>query len=88
MNHETENYHDQEIEFTYEGHEYIWQGDYSIEQTFEDESEYAPSLSEMEVKIDYTTSLSYYDEDLEQNVEVVPTPSILMELELQIERNY
>lgn len=86
INYESENYHDQEIEFTYEGREYIWQGDYSIEYTGEEESEYAPAYGEAEVVIDHTTSLSYYDEDLEVNVEVKPTPSILMELALEIER--
>jgi hypothetical protein len=88
MNYETENFYDQEIEFTYEGRDYVWQGDYTIEHTGEDESEFAPAYGEMEISIDHTTSLSYYDEDLEKVVEVKPTASILMELEIQIERNY
>jgi hypothetical protein len=88
MSYESENYHDQQVEFTYEGKEYIWEGDYTIEQTGEEESEYAPSYGEFEVTIDHTTSLSYYDEDLEVNVEVKPTNSILIELQFQIERNY
>jgi hypothetical protein len=88
MNNETENYHDQQVEFTYEGREYIWEGDYTIEQNVEEESECAPAYGEFEVTIDHTTSLSYYDEDLEINVEVKPTNSILVELQLQIERNY
>jgi hypothetical protein len=88
MNYETENFYDQEIEFTYEGRDYVWQGDYSIEYTGEDESEFAPAYGEMEISIDHTSSLSYYDEDLEKVVEVKPTASILMELEIQIERNY
>jgi hypothetical protein len=88
MSYETENYHDQQVEFTYEGKEYIWEGDYTIEQTGEEESECAPAYGEFEVIIDHTTSLSYYDEDLEVNVEVKPTNSILIELQFQIERNY
>jgi hypothetical protein len=88
MSYETENYHDQQVEFTYEGKEYIWEGDYTIEQTIEEESEYAPSYGEFEVTIDHTTSLSYYDEDSEINVEVKPTASILVELQFQIEKNY
>jgi hypothetical protein len=88
MSYESENYHDQQVEFTYEGKEYIWEGDYTIEQTIEDESECAPAYGEFEVTIDHTTSLSYYDEDLEVNVEVKPTNSILVELQFQIERNY
>jgi hypothetical protein len=86
MNYETENFYDQEIEFTYEGREYYWAGDYSIEYTNEEGDEITPDYGEAEVSIDYTTSLSYYDEDLEKVVEVKPTPSILMELSLEIER--
>jgi hypothetical protein len=88
MSYESENYHDQQVEFTYEGKEYIWEGDYTIEQNVEEESECAPAYGEFEVTIDHTTSLSYYDEDLEVNVEVKPTNSILIELQFQIERNY
>jgi hypothetical protein len=88
MSYESENYHDQQVEFTYEGKEYIWEGDYTIEQNVEEESECAPAYGEFEVTIDHTTSLSYYDEDLEVNVEVKPTNSILVELQFQIERNY
>jgi hypothetical protein len=88
MNYETEHHHDQQVEFTYEGKEYIWEGDYTIDQNVEEESECAPAYGEFEVTIDHTTSLSYYDEDLEVNVEVKPTNSILVELQFQIERNY
>jgi hypothetical protein len=88
MSYESENYHDQQVEFTYEGKEYIWEGDYTIEQNVEEESECAPAYGEFEVTIDHTTSLSYYDEDLEVNVELKPTNSILIELQFQIERNY
>jgi hypothetical protein len=87
MNYDSENYFDQKIEFTYEGIEYTWEGDYTIEQTGEDESEYAPAYGEIEVTIDHTTSLSYYDEDQDLNIEVKPTTSILTELELEIENN-
>lgn len=84
MNYETEHYHDQEITFTYEGKDYLWIGDYSIEHTGEDESEFAPAYGEMEITIDYTRSLSSY----EHGYEVIPTRSMLMALELEIERNY
>ena len=87
MNYETENFYDQEIEFTYEGREYVWQGDYSIEYTGELEGDYAPAYGEAEAVIDYTTSLFYYDENLDQVVEVKPTPSILIELAIEIENN-
>lgn len=87
MNQNTETHYDQTVEFTYEGRDYIWQGDYSIEYTGELEGDYAPPYGEAEAVIDHTTSLSYYDEDLEVNVEVKPTLYILMELALEITNN-
>jgi hypothetical protein len=84
MNYTSENYFDQEITFTYEGKDYIWIGDYSIEHTGEDESEFAPAYGEMEITINHTQSVSSY----EYGFDVIPTPSILMALELEIERNY
>jgi hypothetical protein len=83
MNYETENFYDQEIIFTYEGKDYLWIGDYTIEHTWEDESEFAPAYGEMEVTIDYTSSLSCYEE-----ANVIPTRSMLMEIQIEIERNY
>jgi hypothetical protein len=84
MNYETENYFDQEITFTYEGFDYLWIGDYTIEHTREDESEFAPAYGQMEITINHTTSLSSY----EHGQEMIPTRSMLMALELEIERNY
>jgi hypothetical protein len=84
MNYETEHHYDQEIEFIYEGKEYLWTGDYTIEHIGEDESEFAPAYGEMEISIDRTSSLICY----EQGREVIPTRSMLMALELEIERNY
>ena len=83
MNYDSEHYHDQEITFTYEGQDYLWIGDYTIESFGEDESEFAPAYGEIEVHIDHTLSLYAY----EDGVEVIPTPSILMAVELEIERN-
>lgn len=83
MKYDSENYFDQEITFTYEGQDYVWTGDYSVEATYEDESEFAPAYGEMEVHIDHTLSLYAY----EDGVEIIPTPSILMAVELEIERN-
>jgi RNA recognition motif-containing protein len=84
MNYETESFFDQEISFSYEGQDYLWIGDYSVESFGEEESEYAPAYGEIEVIIDHTHSLSSY----ENGYEIVPTRSMLMALELEIERNY
>ena len=84
MNYDFENFFDQEITFTHEGQDYLWIGDYSMESYGEEESEYAPAYGEIEVKIEGTHSLSSY----EDGIEIVPTASLLMALELEIERNY
>jgi hypothetical protein len=83
MNYDSEHYFDQEITFTYEGQDYVWTGDYSIESTFEGESEYAPAFGEVEVHIDHTSGLYSYEDD----AEIIPTLSLLMAVELHIERN-
>jgi hypothetical protein len=83
MKYDSETYYDQEITFTYEGQDYVWTGDYSVEATYEDESEYAPAYGEVEVHIDHTSGLYSYEDD----AEIIPTPSLLMALELHIERN-
>lgn len=82
--HDTEHFYDQEITFTYEDQDYLWVGDYTIETYDEEESEYAPAYGEMEVKIDHTYSLMSY----EDGIEIKPTESMLMALELEIERNH
>jgi hypothetical protein len=83
MNYETENYFNQEIQFTYEGQDYLWIGDYTIESFYTEESEYAPPYGEIEVKIDHTYGLSSY----EDGIDIKPTPSLLVALEIEIERN-
>lgn len=83
MNYDSENYFDQEITFTYEGQDYVWTGDYSIEYFGEEETEYTPAFGEVEVHIDHTSSMYSYEDD----AEIIPTPSLLMAVELHIERN-
>lgn len=84
MNYETENFYDKEITFTYEGMDYLWVGDYTIESCGEDQSEYAPAYGDFEVKITHTSSLMSY----EHGIDFAPTESMLMAVELEIERNY
>jgi hypothetical protein len=81
--HETENYYDQEIDFTYEGKDYIWCGDYTIETYGEDESEYAPAYGEVEVKIDHTSSLASY----EDGMDMTPTDSMIEAIKEEILNN-
>ena len=58
-------------------------GDYTIEYFGEDETEFAPAYGEIEVKITHTSSLASY----EDGAEIIPTPSMLMAVELEIENN-
>lgn len=81
---DSENYFDKEITFSYEDKDYLWIGDYTIESYGEAESEFAPAYGEMEVKIDHTASLMSYEE----GVEIIPPASMLLALELEIERNH
>lgn len=84
MNYETENFFDKEITFTYDGIDYLWIGDYSVESYGVDESEFAPAYGEIEVKIDRTHGLSSY----EDGFDITPTASMLTAIEIEIERNY
>jgi hypothetical protein len=87
MNYDKETHYDKEINFIYEGLEYVWHGDYTVTNCVEDESEYAPGYGETEISIDHTNSLSYYNDATDKVVDVIPTQSILCELEIEIERN-
>jgi len=87
MNYDSETHYDKEVNFIYEGREYVWQGDYTVTNCGEEESDYAPAYGETEIQILHTNSLSYYDEETDDVIEVNPTPSILLELEIEIERN-
>jgi hypothetical protein len=87
MNYEQDNYYDQEVQFDYEGKTYYWQGDYTVTNWGDDESECAPAYGEVEVSIDHTASISYNDEITDEVIELKPTPSILLQLEIEIERN-
>ena len=87
MNYDEQNYYDQEVQFEYEGQTYYWTGDYTVTNWGDDESEFAPAYGEVEVSIDHTASLSYNDETTDEVIEVKPRPSLLAELEIEIERN-
>jgi hypothetical protein len=87
MAYNLEHYEDQQLDFSFNELDYIWTGDYTVESEGEEETEYAPAYGESEVKIFHTLSLSYYDQNKDVFIEVKPTPSILIHIELLIERN-
>lgn len=83
MNFETEHYFNKEITFTYEGIDYLWVGDYSVECFSEEESEYAPAYGECEVIIDHTSSLASY----EDGMDMTPTDSMIEAIKEEILNN-
>ena len=78
-------YQDEEIEFTYEGNEYRWVGDYEVREWGETSSYDYPGDGDQEVRVIYTSDLCSYDPHLDQWLTVHPTPSILATIENQIE---
>lgn len=84
MDEQTEKFYDKEVTFTHEGLDYLWVGDYTIDQSIEEEGEFAPAYGEIEAKITHTSSLASY----EHGISFTPTQSMLMAVELEIEKNY
>lgn len=84
---ETETFYDQRLDFTYDGRDYIWYGDYSVETTGDPGDYDVPAYYEVEVEVLETNFCSYYDEATDEVVEVEPTRSMLTVIELEIERN-
>lgn len=78
-------YQDQEIEFTYEGNEYRWVGDYEVREWGETATHDYPGDWDQEVKVIYTSDLCSYDPDLDQWLTVYPSGSILAYIENEIE---
>ena len=78
-------YQDQEIEFTYEGNDYRWVGDYEVREWGETYSYDYPGDSDREVKVFRTYDLCSYDPDLDQWLTVYPSGSILATIENEIE---
>lgn len=84
MNYDQEFYYDQEVMFDYEDKTYLWQGDYTVTNWGEDSTDICPGYGEIEVKIDNTYSLTCFQDECE----VTLTESLLVKLEIEIERNY
>lgn len=78
-------YQDEEIEFTYEGNEYRWVGDYEVREWGETCSYDYLGDWEQEVKVIRTTELVKYNEDTDDWNHVYPIGSILATIENQIE---
>lgn len=87
QDHETEHFNDKRLDFSYEGRDYIWYGDYKVETTGDAGDHDTPAYYEVEVEVLETSFCTYYDEATDEVVEVEPTKSMLTEIEIQIQRN-
>jgi hypothetical protein len=76
----------QEVSFIYEGAELTWFGDYSIRQFGEHPDWDYPGDCETEIEILHTDKIEVWSEVLQDWVNLIPTPSILLELEWEIEK--
>jgi hypothetical protein len=84
---ETESFYDQRLDFTYDGRDYIWYGDYKVETSGDPGDNDVPAYYETEVEILETNFCTYYDETTDEVVEVEPTRGLLCHIEIIIERN-
>ena len=83
---ETEQHFGVEIEFRYDGQDYIWKGDYEVRNWGEESDHDYIGDSEFEVELLDTDSLIKWDELQEMWVDVEMTRSIQAKIELEIER--
>lgn len=80
-----ESFTDQQIEFYHEGLTFTWDGDYTVRTWGELDSSDSPGISEMEVSIDYTNALVFYDEESGQFIDADVTPELVKIIESEIE---
>ena len=78
-------YTDEQIEFTYEGNDYRWAGDYEVREWGETSSYNYCGDSDQEVKVIRTQELVKYNEDADDWDHVYASGSILAKIENEIE---
>ena len=82
-----EPYYNQEVSFIYEGEEMTWFGDYEVNQSGEESDYDYPGDCETSIVITHTDRIEVWSDHADNWVFIDPTPSILAELELQIEKS-
>ena len=78
-------HNNQIVDFEHMNEDYRWAGDYDLDEEGEENTSDCPGWSEQTVKIVFTDSLAKWDDQLDQWVEIKPTASLLLALELEIE---
>jgi len=83
--HESQSYDDAVVDFEHMGEDYRWEGDYDVNEEGESDTYDCPGWSEQTVEVIHTKSLTKYDEEKDEWIDVRPTHSLLLAVELEIE---
>ena len=82
---ETTSYSDRVVDFTQMCEDYQWAGDYDIEEEGEADTDTCPGWSEKTATITYTKGIFQWSEASDMWIEITPTPSLILALEMKIE---
>lgn len=77
-----------EMSFTYEGEHLIWSGDIEVTEEIDRGDYDTPDYSEVTYNVIRTNSLQRYNEDTGDWGDVEVTPSIIWEIELNLDKNF
>ena len=77
-----------EMSFTYEGEDLIWNGDIEVTEEIYRGDYDTPDYSEVTYNVIRTNSLQRYNEDTGDWGDVEVTPSIIWEIELNLDKNF
>jgi len=76
-----------EIYFTWNNEETFWKGDYEVRQFGEHSDWDYPEDQETEITILHTERIEHWSEELENWVELIPTPELLEIIKWEIEKS-
>lgn len=88
MEYESELHENIELTFSYEGEDLIWNGDVEITEEIDRGDNDTPDYSETTYNVVRTNSLQRYNEDSGDWEDVEVTPSIIWEIELNLDKNF
>jgi hypothetical protein len=79
-------YYDQELTFSYEGEDLVWNGDIEVSGHSDPGDHCTAPYADQFIEVIKTNFIERYNEDTDQWEKVKPTPSILMKVELEFEK--
>lgn len=88
METESELHENIELTFTYEGEDLIWNGDIEVTEQIDRGDYDSPDYVETTYNVVRTNFLQRYNEDSGDYEDVEVTPSIIWEIELNLDKNY